>query len=146
QPQSLPPGESWSAGMKRSTIASTVAASPGLKKYQPSGLTGLGGSPAKGDHGTVPEIVAPSAATARIGRAATEAKRLRRLSARDVVFIIPPAPASRRMPRRSADLTVSLTPFNRFARRGGLPEPCPSILIFLGADPKSEFRADQLTV
>ena len=33
----------------------------GLKKYQPSGLTGLGGSPAKGDQGSWPEMVSPFA-------------------------------------------------------------------------------------
>src|SRR5436305_15291047 len=68
--------------MKRSTMASIVAASPGVKKYQPSGLTGRGGSPAKGDQGSSPEMVRPSADAARIGTAATDASRRRRLSAR----------------------------------------------------------------
>src|SRR3978361_393677 len=72
--------------MKRSTMASIVAASPGGKKYQPSGLTGRGGSPAKGDQGSSPEMVRPSktpgAEAARIGTAATDASRRRRLSAR----------------------------------------------------------------
>src|ERR1700761_357609 len=79
QPDSLPPGDRWSAGMNRSTIASTVATSLALKKYQPSGLTGLGGSPAKGDQGSLPEMVSPSAAAARIGTKAAVARRRRRL-------------------------------------------------------------------
>ena len=70
-------------------MASTVAASPGVKKYQPSGLTGRGGSPAKGDQGTVPERLLPSAVPARIGKAATDASRRRRLSPRDVFSMIP---------------------------------------------------------
>src|SRR6185436_17589779 len=77
--------------MKRLTMASTVAASPGLKKYQPSGLTGLGGSPAKGDQGTVPERLLPSAVPARIGKAATDASKRRRLSPRDDFFISIPS-------------------------------------------------------
>src|SRR6202012_1487190 len=60
-------------------MASTAAASPGWKKYQPSGLTGLGGSPAKGDQGSLPEMVSPSAAAARIRTEAAGARRRRRL-------------------------------------------------------------------
>src|SRR3954452_2784441 len=90
QPQSLPPGDRWSAGISRSTMASTVAASPGVKKYQPSGLTGLGGSPAKGDQGMVPDRMAPPAEAARIGTAATEASRRRRLSKRASNIVFPP--------------------------------------------------------
>src|ERR1700744_2880976 len=61
-------------------MASTAAASPGWKKYQPSGLTGLGGSPPKGDQGSLPEEVLPLAVAARVGKAAAEANRRRRLT------------------------------------------------------------------
>src|SRR6478752_7734991 len=89
QPLSLPPGDRLSAGIKRSTIASTVAASPGVKKYQPSGLTGFGGSPAKGDQGIMPDRLAPSAVAARIGTAATDASSRRRLNRRASNIVFP---------------------------------------------------------
>src|SRR5690349_21418262 len=89
QPHSLPLGDRLSAGIKRSTMASTVAASVGVKKYQPSGLTGLGGAPEKGDQGILPEMVRPSAVAARIGKAAADASRRRRLSPRSIVSMIP---------------------------------------------------------
>src|SRR5882724_8095621 len=70
-------------------MASTVAASPGLKKYQPSGLTGRGGSPAKGDQGDEPDRLRPSAVAVRIGNDATDASSRRRLSTREFFFIYP---------------------------------------------------------
>src|SRR4249920_4155252 len=103
--------------MNRSTMASMVAASPGVKKYQPSGLTGLGGSPAKGDQGTVPERLLPSAVPARIGKAATDASKRRRLSPRDDFFISIPSGL-----RIASDATAT-SPFMRFAQRGGGPVP-----------------------
>src|ERR1700735_1259605 len=62
-------------------MASTVWASLGVKKYQPAGLTGLGGSPANASHGSVPEIsrAAASPANARIGNAEADARKRRRL-------------------------------------------------------------------
>jgi hypothetical protein len=70
-------------------MASTVAASTGVKKYQPSGFTGRGGAPENGDQGTLPEIVLPSAVAAKIGNAATEANRRRRLKPRKTFSINP---------------------------------------------------------
>ena len=63
-------------------MASTVATSLGLRKYQPRGLIGLGGSPAKGDQGSLPEIVRAAALSpaAKIGSIATVASRRRRLT------------------------------------------------------------------
>jgi hypothetical protein len=60
-------------------MACTVAASLGVKKYQPSGLTGFGGSPAKADQGTSPDKYFASADAAKTGIAATDASRRRRL-------------------------------------------------------------------
>jgi hypothetical protein len=91
-------------------MASTVAASVGVKKYQPIGLTGRGGAPEKGDQGMLPESVRPSAVAARIGNAAADANRRRRFN--------PPEECCMKI-------------------------PAPTILLFVGGDPRSEFRPDQ---
>ncbi len=62
QPESLPPGDSASEGMRRSTNASTVAASCGVKYFQPPGVTAFGGSAAPGFQGMPPLTTAARAA------------------------------------------------------------------------------------
>jgi hypothetical protein len=52
QPASLPPGVSGSGGINRSTSASTVAPSAGLKKIQDPLTNGAGGEPASGRQGS----------------------------------------------------------------------------------------------
>jgi hypothetical protein len=57
----LPPGESSSAGMSRSTNASTVAAYVVVKYFQFPGVTGSGGSAEPGFHGSPLLIIAARA-------------------------------------------------------------------------------------
>src|SRR6516225_2807415 len=58
QPASLPPGVSGSGGIRRSTKASTVLPSCGVKQRQPSGVTAAGGSADPGFHGRPPLTIA----------------------------------------------------------------------------------------
>jgi hypothetical protein len=103
-------------------------------------LTGRGGSPAKGDQGTVPDRLRPYAEAARIGSAATEASRRRRLSAREVFSMIPSGLRMRDALRRPPPLPCAL----RYARETNRALPVV-ILVLVGGDPKSEFRCDQFT-
>src|SRR5580692_5615031 len=80
QPQSLPPGVSRSGGINRSTNASTVAPSSGVKNTHGPGLATCGGSPANGRQGipAPPGRVRASAARATSSNA-VEASNVRRL-------------------------------------------------------------------
>src|SRR5579872_6816670 len=63
QPASLPPGVFGSGGIRRSTRASTEAASSAVKNSQPPGRTGIGGTPAEGCHGNLPTRMRARAGT-----------------------------------------------------------------------------------
>jgi hypothetical protein len=64
--------------------------SSGVRKYQPRGFMGLGGSPEKGDQGgLVAEMLrARSGDPVNTGSAATDSKKRRRQSFRDKLFVI----------------------------------------------------------
>src|SRR5271163_5008124 len=79
-PQSLPPGVSGSGGIRRSTNASTVAPSSGVKNTHGPGVAAWGGSPANGRHGIPVPPAKVRALAARVTNSnAVEASNARRL-------------------------------------------------------------------
>ena len=81
QPQSFPPGVSGSGGISRSTKASTVSPSCGVKKCQPPGVAGDGGLADPGCHGRAPLItVARAAGDTMHNASAVDPKSCRRLT------------------------------------------------------------------